>query len=56
MVEKKIWRPGQKGYKKWAPLKQHLMLLKWCRISAAGLVLSTSPSPQKSFYLTDVGM
>ena len=38
------------------PPKQHLMLLKSCRISAAGLVLSTSLSPQKSSSLTDVGM
>ena len=47
--------PGQ-GDKKWASLKQQLTLLKSRRNSAAGLVLSTSPSPQKSSYLTDVGM
>ena len=47
MVVIDLGGPGQ-GDKKWAPLKQHLMLLKSCRISVARLVLNTKPSPQKS--------
>ena len=51
------WLGGAPGKEtKNGPLKQHLMLLKSCRISVAGLVPNTTPSPPKGSYLTNGGM